>query len=138
MFQLTINQEFNTPVAKLFHAWCNVEVIKRWFAPGDMSVPEASADVREGGNYRFVMQDTDGTQHIVGGKYQAVIQNQRLVFSWQWEGSPNTTKVTLLFKDLADDRSSLELVHSEFNDQEECDKHNMGWNGCLQNLPNAL
>lgn len=138
MFQLTINQEFNSPVARLFQAWSNIDVIKCWFAPGNMSVPEATADVCEGGNYRIVMQDTDGSQHIIGGKYQEVVTNERLVFSWQWEGNPNATKVTVLFKALDDERSALELIHSEFNDQETCDKHNMGWNGCLMNLPKAL
>jgi uncharacterized protein YndB with AHSA1/START domain len=138
MYQLSITQEFNAPVSHLFNAWRKPELLKLWFAPGDMTVPEAHADVSEGGNYRIVMQETDGTQHIVGGTYQKIIPNERMEFSWQWEGSPNSTHVVLLFKPLDDNRSSLELIHSEFSQQEDCDKHEMGWKGCLHNLPKAL
>lgn len=138
MYQLNINQEFNAPVEKLFAAWCKPELIKAWFAPGNMVVPEAEANVSEGGRYRIVMQDDDGTQHIVGGTYRKIVPNELLEFSWQWEGSPNTTKVVIAFKAVDEGRSSLDLTHSEFEDQEACDKHNMGWNGCLANLEKAV
>lgn len=138
MLKLEIKQEFNTPVASLFKAWSNPEVIKMWFAPGDMTVPEARANVSVGGEYRFVMQNAEGEQFIVGGQYLEVVDNEKLVFSWQWEGSDNVTHVTVLFSKVDDGRSALELVHSEFEDQDACDKHNQGWQGCLANLPKAL
>ncbi|MCW8875458.1 MAG: SRPBCC domain-containing protein [Kangiellaceae bacterium] len=134
MYQLTIEQNFNMPLTKLFDAWCKVETIKQWFAPGEMMVPEATADVKVGGNYRIVMKSPDGEEHIVGGEYLQVEANKKLVFSWQWEGSPHTTKVEIDFAALDDSNASLCLTHSEFADQEACDKHNQGWNGCLANL----
>jgi len=139
MFELTIERNFNVPVERLFSAWCEPELIQKWFAPGNMSVPEAKADVREGGSYRIVMHDSDnGSDHIVGGEYKKVINNKALVFTWQWEGNPVATQVALSFKALTDKTSELILKHTEFSDQEACDKHEMGWNGCLQNLPKAL
>ena len=51
MFELTINRQFNVSVEQLFNAWCNPKLIQKWFAPGNMTVPEATADVREGGTY---------------------------------------------------------------------------------------
>ncbi len=138
MYQLTINREFNTPLEKLYAAWSNAEIIKQWFAPGDMKVAEATADFKEGGAYRIVMQDTN-EQHIVGGFYKKIVVNETLEFSWQWENSPVATYVTLTFTDLGAGRSALELVHTEFEDQEQCDKHKMGWIGCLNNLvPNLI
>jgi len=138
MYQLTIHREFDTPVDRLYQAWSQVDTIKRWFAPGSMTVPLAEAEVKTGGRYRIVMQDDDGSQHIVGGQYRQVVANQRLDFSWQWEGSPKATNVSVRFKSLDGDRSALELVHSEFDDQETCDKHDSGWNGCLVNLPTVF
>lgn len=134
MYQLTIEQTFDMSVSDLFNAWRDLDTIKRWFAPGDMTVPEATADVREGGSYRIVMQDSDGEQHIVGGRYLEVIENQKLSFSWQWEGSPHTTQVEVHFSALGEQQAKLELIHSEFADQESCDKHDQGWRGCLVNL----
>jgi uncharacterized protein YndB with AHSA1/START domain len=135
MFQLNIKQEFKTDVSSLFKAWSNIEVMNRWFAPGNMTVPEATAQFVEGGKYRIVMQDDDGSQHIVGGQYREVVADQRLVFIWQWENSPNITLVTILFSALDAGRSVLEPVHSEFADDEQREKHQQGWNGCLANLP---
>ena len=135
MYQLNINHTFNAPVQQLFNAWKNPETIRKWFAPGeDMHVPQANADVREGGQYRIVMQNAEGEQFIVGGQYLQVIENKQLVFSWQWEGSPHTTRVELTFNSVNDSTCELHLVHSEFPDQEMCDKHQMGWDGCLAKL----
>jgi uncharacterized protein YndB with AHSA1/START domain len=104
-----------------------------------MTVPQASADVREGGSYRIVMHDgDDGSDHIIGGKYQQVVKNELLVFTWQWEGNPVATKVAIQFKALTAETSELVLTHSEFAEQKACNKHEMGWQGCLNNLPNAL
>ncbi len=135
MFELSMQRSFNTPVAKLFEAWCKPEVIQKWFAPGSMTVPEASSDLREGGVYRIVMHDADeDANHIVGGEYKKVIKDKLLEFTWQWEGNPMVTKVCVKFNALGDGRSELHLSHSEFAEQEACDKHEMGWNGCLANL----
>mgnify|MGYP002700097973 FL=1 len=135
MFELTIQRSFNTPVAKLFEAWCKPEIIQKWFAPGSMTVPEAISDLKEGGKYRIVMHDGDeGTDHIVGGEYQNIIKDKFLKFTWQWEGNPMVTQVAIKFNALDDNKSELELSHSEFAEQEACDKHEMGWNGCLANL----
>ncbi|TQV85081.1 SRPBCC family protein [Aliikangiella coralliicola] len=134
MFELTINRKFSTSVNQLFEAWKNPEVMQRWFAPGDMSVPEASVDFRENGEYRIVMQESDGEQHVVGGTYKKIEENKTLVFSWRWEGSPATTLVALQFNAINESSSELVLSHSEFADQEACDKHEQGWNGCLANL----
>ncbi len=139
MFELTIQRNFNVSVERLFIAWCNPELIQKWFAPGNMTVSDVTADVREGGIYRIVMHDSaDGNNHIIGGEYQRVIRNESLVFTWQWEGNPIATRVAISFKAITDETSELILNHSEFLDKEACDKHEMGWNGCLQNLPKAL
>jgi len=139
MFELTIKKNFNVSVEQLFKAWCQPELIQRWFAPGNMTVPEAYADVKEGGFYRIVMRDAEeGCDHIVGGEYQKVVENETLIFTWQWEGNPIATKVKIGFKVISENVSELILIHSEIDDQASCDKHQMGWNGCLHNLPNAL
>ena len=138
MYQLSIEQEFNVPVERLFAAWVEPENIQKWFAPGSMTVPEASADLKVGGEYRIVMEDDDGEQFIVGGVYEEIVPNERLAFTWKWEDGENTTKVTVTFKDLGDQRSVLSLSHTEFVEQEHCDKHYEGWIGCLANLPKAV
>lgn len=133
MFELTLNKRCNAPVERVFAAWSSVEQVKRWFAPGDMTVPDASIDFRKGGTYRIVMQNPDGQTHIVGGVYRDIVPNQRLCFTWSWEGSEVTTEVDISFR--ADgERTDFTLIHRQFATEEARDKHNQGWEGCLAKL----
>jgi len=138
MYQLNISQEFNAPVEALFNAWAKPEVVSKWFAPGEMTVPEAELEFKKGGQYRIVMQNKDNEQFIVGGEYLEIQAPNKLVFSWQWSTSPHATRVTVLFSKLADNKSKLELTHTELETQESCDQHHQGWMGCLANLPKVL
>ena len=135
MPQLQITESFVAPVEDLFAAWTKLEGIRRWFAPGDMKVSEAAADVRVGGRYRIVMQEPNsGPLHIVGGEYTEVVENTCLAFTWQWEGSPAQTNVRLEFRANGKGASELVLTHTGFGSDEARDKHGQGWAGCLANL----
>ena len=134
MFQLDLSQTFNVSVERLYEAWTQAESMQKWFCPGDMTVPQARADCRVGGQYQVVMQSTNGEQHIVSGEYKEVVPMEKLVFTWQWQDSPHTTLVTVLFNAGNDGGSELELNHSEFVDADARNKHNQGWQGCLSKL----
>ena len=133
MYELTLNKRLNLPVTRAFSAWREPGVMQKWFAPGDMTVPEADIDFRVGGSYRIVMQASDGQRHIVGGTYHEILDNERLRFSWQWEGSELTTEVELQFRG-SGDQTEMTLIHREFPDTDTRDKHNQGWEGCLAKL----
>lgn len=134
MQTLTMTERFPAPVDRVFSAWSSATEVSRWFAPGDMHVPQADVDCRPGGRYRIVMEDTDGAQHIVTGEYREVVQDERLAFTWQWEGSEAVTYVEVDFR--ADDNggTELKLVHTRFATEEQRDLHGQGWGGCLGKL----
>lgn len=134
--RLVMTRRFKAPVERVYAAWTDAEQMKRWFAPGDMTVPLAEADVREGGRYRVQMSEGDGDCefHTTGGVYREVTSNRRLVFTWQWEGSNLETLVTLEFKSLSANETELILTHEGFDNEETRDKHGQGWDGCLAKL----
>lgn len=138
MHTLNLTETFAAPLSQVFSAWIDVDVIRRWFAPGDMHVPEAVVDVRPGGRYRIVMEDVDGAQHIAVGEYQNVVVNERLSFTWQWEGSDAVTSVEIAFRAIDANNTELHLAHSRFVETDARDKHGVGWTGCLVNLRNYL
>ena len=133
MYELTLNKRCNAPVARVFAAWSTADMIKSWFGPGTVVVTEAQVDFRVGGLYRLVMRHDDGATHIVYGTYRQIVPNERLRFSWQWEGSEAVTEVELTFR-AADQQTDLTLVHRELPTEESRDKHNEGWQGCLVKL----
>lgn len=133
-----MTERFQAPLARVFDAWTNARQLQLWFAPGDMRVPEAAADVRPGGRYRIVMERADGEQRVVTGEYRDVVPNQRLAFTWQWEGSKDITLVELAFKALDPDNTELRLVHSQFTAAQDRDMHGQGWAGCIAKLRTQL
>jgi uncharacterized protein YndB with AHSA1/START domain len=138
--RLVVTRRFKAPVERVYAAWTDAEQMKRWFAPGDMTVPVAEADVREGGRYRVQMSDSgsDCEFHTTGGVYREVKPNRRLVFTWQWEGSDLETLVTLEFKSLSASETELTLIHEGFDNDDTRDKHGQGWDGCLAKLETYL
>ncbi len=135
--KLVINKNINASVDKVYKAWTDPEVIKKWFGPGAMTVPNAEADLQVGGEYLIHMHDADAkSDHIVSGQYQEIIANEKLVFDWMWKDGVDRTQVTVEFLAKGTDETQLTLTHRGFSDQEFADKHNQGWGACLNGLEN--
>ena len=130
--RLEIRRVLRAPVAAVYAAWTDPPQVSQWMAPSDDFGPtEATLDVRVGGRYRIVMRGPDGEMHRVGGVYEEVIPNRRLVYTWAWESTPERqSRVTVEFR-AAGEGTELLLVHDRFVDTEARDKHQHGWQGCL-------
>ena len=118
---------------KVFAAWTKPELIALWFAPSPMQVAAADADPRPGGSYFITMKGND-QEVTVAGRYEEVIENERLIFTWGWKGDPSPqTLVTVEFLE-APEGTKLSLRHERFAAQEAVLKHEQGWTGCLASL----
>jgi uncharacterized protein YndB with AHSA1/START domain len=135
---LTIKRRFNAPPAKVFSAWIDPEKVKRWMGPGEVKPLLVECDARPGGRYHWVMQSPDGEQHDVSGVYREFIANEKLVFTWAWQTTPERESlVTVTFKE--DDAGTLmTLTHEQFFDEEARDRHQYGWNGAMEKLGKYL
>jgi uncharacterized protein YndB with AHSA1/START domain len=137
---LTLKRRLSAPADKVFAAWTDPEKIVRWFGPAetiDGSV-WADMDVRVGGRYRMRFKTGDGESHEVGGVYQEVVRNERLVFSWAWHSTPERESlVTITLK--ADGHGTMLTLHQErFFDEKARDGHQRGWTGTLEKLARYL
>lgn len=77
--ELTLTRLYDVSPDKLFQAWTDPEVLKRWFAPRPYTTPVAELDVRPGGRCLIVMRGPDGTEIPCPGIYLEVETNRRLV-----------------------------------------------------------
>jgi uncharacterized protein YndB with AHSA1/START domain len=101
-------------------------------------VVSADTDVRVGGSFRIVFHTLDGEQHDVSGRYNEVVPNQKLAFSWAWRTMPEReSRVTLTFKPDSDG-TLLTLFHEQFADEAARDGHEQGWSGALDKLERML
>ena len=135
---ITINRRIAATVETVYQAWTDAEVIKRWMGPGAVTVIDARADARTGGKYRIHMRSPEGEDHIVNGEYEETVPNERLVFTWQWEGNDLQTTVRVEFKAVDNNHTELTLHHAGFPDADTRNHHEQGWNGCLDKLESAL
>ena len=134
---LIINRNFPVPVDKVYAAWTDPSIATQWMAPGDM-VAEVSIDARVGGRYRIQMKEANGDLHITGGEYTEVVENERLSYTWQWEGTDEESLVTVEFRSSGSDATDITLTHSRFSDTPIRDEHEKGWNACITKLETVL
>src|ERR1700692_1322086 len=79
-----------------------------------------------------------GAQRIHLPPNRPAPQTRQLVYTWRWEGGP--TADTLVTVDFAPDgdATKVTITHEQFTNTEDRDKHNEGWNGCLNRLQRTL
>lgn len=136
---LVIRKTLAASCRRVFAAWTDPEMIKQWFAPSDaMTVPVAETDVRVGGEYLFVMRNSEGETYSPRGVYEEIIADRKLVFSWRWADSNVVTRVTVELQPTDDSATELTLTHERFADSAMQERHAEGWNACLSRLSALL
>lgn len=137
MPSLEVSKTIAAPRAQVFAAWIDPEFMKMWFAPGDMTVGDVQVDAKVGGSYRIVMQGGGITPTAIG-EYKEIVANQKLVFTWKWEGDPGQpTLVTVSFHDDGGG-TRIDLKHERLPSEESRARHEHGWIGCLDNLAKKI
>lgn len=136
---LTLTRRIKAPAHKIFVAWTDGTALRRWFGPSDaMRVVVAEVDLRVGGRYRIVMEETSGAQHRVGGTYREIEIDRKLVFTWAWESTPERESLVTVLLEPTDNGTLLTLTHEQFADEPARDRHAHGWQGTLDRLERDL
>lgn len=134
---LTMRRIFRASRTRVFDAWIDADLLRRWLAPGAMSVAQAAVDPRVGGKYQITMLDTDGERVVVGGTYREIDRPSLLSMTWEWVSDEtqrhNETLVTIEFIERGDETEML-LTHTRFADTTMRDRHEHGWTGCFVKL----
>ena len=131
---LPLRRVIDAPVERVYAAWTDPALLRRWLAPGDAAVVRAVADVAVGGTFLVEMRRANGRRWLVSGVYREVVPNRRLVHTWRWEGSDVESLVSVEFEPDSAGTTRLTLTHSRFSQEEARDEHVRGWTGCLAKL----
>ncbi len=136
---LEVRRVFQAPVAEVYRAWVEPEMLDAWFHPDPRMRSVCSVDLRVGGRYEIQMHGGEGGPYNVGGFYREIIPEEKLVFTWRWQGEDTAEMlITVTFQALGETATEITLLHEQIPNQEERDSHAQGWQGTFEQLASAL
>ena len=134
---LTTERKINAAPEKVFNAWLNPEMLRRFMHPGEgVTVPHAKSDAKVGGRFEIPM-DTGENILLHQGEYLAIDPHERIVFTWDSPYSPADSEVTLTFAPEGDG-TLLRLTQVRFMNEEMRDNHQKGWTSIMAALDALL
>jgi len=140
MTDLTVNitKTIHAPIKSVFDAWLNPEMLSRFILPmPGMPEPQVDNDAHEGGSFTILMQvGNNKIPHT--GKYLEISSPNKLVFSWVSPFSAEGSTVSLVFSEVGDNKTKVELTHVRFIDETHRDNHEGGWRNILDSLNSLL
>jgi uncharacterized protein YndB with AHSA1/START domain len=133
--KIKVEREFEAPVARVWAAWTEKELLDQWWAPKPWKARTKTMDFREGGHWLYAMVGPEGEEHWARADYKSISPlreysatdafcdengniNESLPGSY-WENTfkeeSNNTLVfiEITFKDLADLESNMEMGFKE-------------------------
>ena len=60
---LTVERHFPAPLAKVWAAWTEKELLEKWWAPMPYKAVSSSFDFSEGGHWHYYMESPEGEKH---------------------------------------------------------------------------
>ena len=139
-FDVTLIRFVRAPRERVFDAFVQSAIARRWMCPRGMSIPEAQFDARVGGRFRVAMRARDGTRFVAGGTYREITRPEKLVYTWRWENALPAgvdTLVSVVFVERASG-TELRMTHGGFPDAATRDAHEEGWGSSLNQLTDLL
>ena len=133
---LVIDRVFNAPPDRVFAAWTDTAQLAEWYGPEGMKAEILANDLTVGGQYSLVMKSAEGEYHL-SGEYEEIDPPRKLVFTWKWKTSDETTRVTIELRPEGDG-THLRLTHTGFAEAEQTSSHNQGWSSSLNDLERYL
>ena len=126
---IQLDQVFPAPRERVFQAWTEPAILKKWWGPKGATTPVIEIDLQVGGKYRFGMQFPGQDILYVNGVYREVQPPERLVFTWCWEQPEmdfGESQVTVEFHERGS-TTEVSLRHETFPNKEICKQHEAGW-----------
>jgi uncharacterized protein YndB with AHSA1/START domain len=130
---------------RVYEAWTRPEELRKWLAPGQMSVAAAETNPSEGGGYRIELKgsmdglpENAGRRTCVHGVYTRLVPNELVSFTWNpdWN-TEGESQVTIRLSDV-EGGTEMVLTHERIATDSTRAGYTQGWNSCLDKLANAV
>lgn len=114
----------------VFAAFTDSAVLVQWWWPERFQT-DIGTDPVSGGAFHL---RSEVVGMGVSGRYLEVEEPTRLVLTWQWDGEPETSEVTIELRPVGPVGCEVVVTHSANPDPATRDSHGAGWISCLGRL----
>ena len=105
---IDIEREFDAPVAAVFRAHAEPDLIKQWLGPNGYEMDIERYDFTSGGGYRYVHRNPEGQEFAFNGVFHVVRENDFAIQTFEFDGFPDVVSIeSLTFEDLGGGRTRL-------------------------------
>jgi len=111
---IDIEREVDAPVAAVFRAHKEPELVAQWLGPRGYEMLIERYDFITQGGYRYVHRNPQGEEFAFNGVFHVVRENEFAVQTFEFEGVPDVVAIeSITFDDLGDGRTRLR-IHSVY------------------------
>ena len=94
-------REFDAPVAAVFRAFTDQELVQRWLGPCGYRMTVEEWNAVSGGGYRYLHEDADGGAFGFRGTFHTVRPDELIIQTFEFLGAPDQVSVDRMrFEDL--------------------------------------
>jgi uncharacterized protein YndB with AHSA1/START domain len=143
--ELVITRIFDAPRELVFKTWTDPKQAAHWMGPRGFTAQHVEGELRPGGPWRLCLRPDDGGKDLwQGGVYREVVEPERLVFTFAWDGEGEDggpgpeTLVTLAFAEHEGGKTELTFRQAVFKSTEQLEGHRGGWNSTFDRLGEHL
>jgi uncharacterized protein YndB with AHSA1/START domain len=150
MTEIRLQRTIPAPPNRVYRAWLEPDQLRRWLAPGEMTVKRVDGDERVGGTYRVWQASADG-EDVGGFEWEVVelLPDERLVFLWRLVGPDRAvdtaldSRLTVTLRAAPGGGTELTLVHDRLDAfaaamPDVAELVGPGWGMALDKLPGAV
>jgi uncharacterized protein YndB with AHSA1/START domain len=131
---VTIVRRIKASPAKVWAAITQPARMIQWWGVDAGPTLRVEADVRPGGRFSIVFRLLNGDEHNPTGVYREVIPEKKLVFTWEWPGTPERESLVTFRLEPFEGGTQLTLIHEQLPSEEARTSHAQGWSGLLDKL----
>src|SRR5476651_799649 len=87
--EVILEKIYDAHIETVWQAWTNPEILKQWWGPDNVSIPECEVDLKVGGKFYIVMEAGEGMGQYKGikwpmeAKFTVVDPNSKLGYTAQ-------------------------------------------------------
>jgi uncharacterized protein YndB with AHSA1/START domain len=114
---IEISREFDAPRDLIFRAHTDPDLLAQWLGPRRLTMRVDRFEARDGGSWRYVHVEPDGTEYGFHGVFHGDPSPDRIVQTFEFEGARGHVSLDSLILEEHDGRTVLH-AHSVFQSVE--------------------